>query len=101
MLLSALLLEFSKARIGFVTYVVVAPFNKACERSPDFMTERIDSATLRIIFYEAERGYRWIRTANESFGGRSALDTVISELKASSRRMGTVGTLGLVRWRAA
>ena len=32
---------------------------------------------LRIIFHEAERGYRWIRAANETFGGRSALDIML------------------------
>ena len=32
---------------------------------------------LRIIFQEAERGYRWIRAANETFGGRSALDVML------------------------
>ncbi|WP_342635116.1 MbcA/ParS/Xre antitoxin family protein [Aureimonas flava] len=32
---------------------------------------------LRIIFREAERGYRWIRAANDSFGGRSALDVML------------------------
>ncbi|KAB0678464.1 MbcA/ParS/Xre antitoxin family protein [Aureimonas leprariae] len=32
---------------------------------------------LRIIFTEAERGFRWIRAANDSFGGRSALDVML------------------------
>ena len=32
---------------------------------------------LRIIFHEAERGNRWIRAANETFGGRSALDVML------------------------
>ncbi len=32
---------------------------------------------LRIIFREAERGYRWIGAANETFGGRSALDVML------------------------
>jgi len=32
---------------------------------------------LRIIFSDAERGYRWIRAANDSFGGRSALDVML------------------------
>jgi Protein of unknown function (DUF2384) len=32
---------------------------------------------LRIIFHEAGRGYRWIRAANDSFGGRSALDVML------------------------
>ena len=32
---------------------------------------------LRIIFQDAERGYRWIRAANETFGGRSALDVML------------------------
>lgn len=32
---------------------------------------------LRIIFHEAERGYRWMRAANETFGGRSALDVML------------------------
>lgn len=32
---------------------------------------------LRIIFREAERGYRWIRAANETFGGRSALEVML------------------------
>ncbi|MEH3116378.1 MAG: MbcA/ParS/Xre antitoxin family protein [Methylorubrum populi] len=32
---------------------------------------------LRIIFSEADRGYRWIRARNNSFGGRSALDVML------------------------
>lgn len=32
---------------------------------------------LRIIFREAERGYCWIKAANASFGGRSALDVML------------------------
>lgn len=32
---------------------------------------------LRVIFHEAERGYRWIKAANDSFGGRSALDVML------------------------
>ena len=32
---------------------------------------------LRITFREAGRGYRWIRAANGSFGGRSALDVML------------------------
>jgi hypothetical protein len=32
---------------------------------------------LRIIFREPERGYRWIRAANETFGGRSALEVML------------------------
>lgn len=32
---------------------------------------------LRIIFQEADRGYRWIRAANETFDGRSALDVML------------------------
>ena len=32
---------------------------------------------LRIIFQEPERGYRWIRAANESFEGRSALEVML------------------------
>ncbi len=32
---------------------------------------------LRIVFGEAERGYRWIRAANDGFGGRSALDVML------------------------
>lgn len=32
---------------------------------------------LRIIFQEAERGYRWMRAANETFGGRSALNVML------------------------
>lgn len=32
---------------------------------------------LRIIFSEAARGYVWIRTANEAFGGASALDVML------------------------
>ena len=30
-----------------------------------------------VAFGEAERGYRWIRAANETFGGRSALDVML------------------------
>ena len=32
---------------------------------------------LRLVFHEAERGYRWIRAANETFAGRSALDVML------------------------
>ena len=32
---------------------------------------------LRIIFQEADRGYRWLRAANETFRGRSALDVML------------------------
>ncbi len=32
---------------------------------------------LRIIFHEASRGYRWIRSPNEAFDGRSALDVML------------------------
>lgn len=32
---------------------------------------------LRILFQDAERGYRWIKAANETFGGRSALDVML------------------------
>jgi hypothetical protein len=32
---------------------------------------------LRIIFLEAARGYVWIRTANEAFGGASALEVML------------------------
>jgi uncharacterized protein (DUF2384 family) len=32
---------------------------------------------LRIIFHEAPRGYRWIRSPNEAFDGRSALDVML------------------------
>jgi Protein of unknown function (DUF2384) len=32
---------------------------------------------LRIIFREAPRGYAWVKTPNEAFGGRSALDVML------------------------
>jgi hypothetical protein len=32
---------------------------------------------LRLVFREPQRGYRWIGTANEAFGGRSALDIML------------------------
>lgn len=32
---------------------------------------------LRIVFHDAERGYAWIRAANETFDGRSALDVML------------------------
>lgn len=32
---------------------------------------------LRIIFQEAERGYRWVKAPNETFGGRSAIDVML------------------------
>lgn len=32
---------------------------------------------LRLIFREPERGYRWIKAANSSFGGKSALDVML------------------------
>jgi hypothetical protein len=32
---------------------------------------------LRIVFHEPARGYRWIKAANEAFGGRSALDIML------------------------
>ncbi|RVT90241.1 MbcA/ParS/Xre antitoxin family protein [Sphingomonas crocodyli] len=33
---------------------------------------------LRIIFNEAERGYRWIKAPNAAFDGRSALDVMLA-----------------------
>ena len=32
---------------------------------------------LRIIFREPQRGYAWIRAANDAFGSRSALDVML------------------------
>ena len=32
---------------------------------------------LRILFREPERGYRWIKAANETFGGASALEVML------------------------
>lgn len=32
---------------------------------------------LRVIFREAQRGYAWISTANDAFGGLSALDVML------------------------
>lgn len=32
---------------------------------------------LRLLFKDKERGYGWIRRANEAFGGRSALDIML------------------------
>lgn len=32
---------------------------------------------LRIIFREPQRGYAWMRAANDGFGGRSALDVML------------------------
>lgn len=32
---------------------------------------------LRIIFSESQRGYAWIKAANDSFGGASALDVML------------------------
>ena len=32
---------------------------------------------LRIIFSDPARGYRWIKAANTTFGGRSALDVML------------------------
>ncbi len=32
---------------------------------------------LRIIFSEAQRGYRWVRAPNQAFGGASALDVML------------------------
>jgi uncharacterized protein (DUF2384 family) len=32
---------------------------------------------LRLIFREAQRGYRWIKAPNDAFGGRSALDIML------------------------
>jgi hypothetical protein len=32
---------------------------------------------LRLIFREPQRGYGWIRAANNAFGGRSALDIML------------------------
>ena len=32
---------------------------------------------LRIIFHEAPRGYAWIKTPNEAFDGRSALEVML------------------------
>ncbi|MDB5541875.1 MAG: hypothetical protein JWQ89_3602 [Devosia sp.] len=32
---------------------------------------------LRLIFREPERGYRWVKTPNTAFGGRSALEVML------------------------
>ena len=32
---------------------------------------------LRLIFNEADRGYRWIKAPNAAFGGRTALDVML------------------------
>lgn len=32
---------------------------------------------LRLIFREPQRGYAWIQSANDAFGGRSALDVML------------------------
>jgi hypothetical protein len=32
---------------------------------------------VRIIFSEANRGYSWIRSANDGFGGANALDVML------------------------
>ena len=32
---------------------------------------------LRILFREPDRGYRWIRTPNDAFGGASALEVML------------------------
>ena len=32
---------------------------------------------LRIVFNDAVRGYTWVQTANDAFGGRSALDIMM------------------------
>ena len=32
---------------------------------------------LRMIFQDPERGYAWIKAANQAFGGRSALDLML------------------------
>jgi len=32
---------------------------------------------LRIIFREPQRGYRWVKAANDAFAGRSALDIML------------------------
>jgi len=32
---------------------------------------------LRIIFREPQRGYRWVKAPNATFGGRSALDVML------------------------
>ena len=32
---------------------------------------------LRLIFREPQRGYGWIQSANDAFGGRSALDVML------------------------
>jgi len=32
---------------------------------------------LRVIFREPQRGYAWIKAANDAFGGRSALDIML------------------------
>ena len=33
---------------------------------------------LRIIFWEPDRAYGWIRASNSAFGGRSAIDVMLS-----------------------
>ena len=42
---------------------------------------------LSIVFGEAERGYRWIRAANDGFGGRSALDVMLGRELTALRRV--------------
>lgn len=32
---------------------------------------------LRLLFRDAERGYRWVKQGNTAFGGRSALDVML------------------------
>jgi uncharacterized protein (DUF2384 family) len=32
---------------------------------------------LRIVFSDAARGYAWVQTGNDAFGGRSALDVML------------------------
>ena len=42
---------------------------------------------LRVIFREAQRGYAWISTANDAFGGRSALDVMLEGEMTSLMRV--------------
>ncbi|WP_270935905.1 MbcA/ParS/Xre antitoxin family protein [Falsiroseomonas oryzae] len=32
---------------------------------------------LRVVFREPQRGYGWVKTTNQAFGGRSALDVML------------------------
>ena len=42
-------------------------------------------SALRVLFPDAEQGYRWIQAPNAAFGGRSALEVLLREANGITR----------------